>query len=158
MLKRDVHPRSPSEATLTEQPVLIAVPESDCHVVACKLLEIYLRHLGYSVINLGVTTPNSEIAEAIARFRPIAVFISGQNGHALRDLAGLKDEMAARQCSAPLFIGGKVTVGPVRNWEVVRAQFAAIGFEVLQSFDEAREALRQLAQPAPSLQLMEMGS
>lgn len=157
MLEPDIHPGSPSEAALAGRPVLIAVPESDCHVVACKLLEIYLKHQGYSVINLGVTTPNSEIAEAIARFSPIAVFISGQNGHAIRDLAGLKDEMAARQCSAPLFIGGKVTVGPVSNWDEVRTQFAAIGFEVLQSFDDASEALRQLAQPAPVLQ-MEAGS
>ncbi|MDI3289009.1 cobalamin-dependent protein [Polyangium sp. 15x6] len=135
--------------------VLLAVPESDCHVVACKLLELYLKKHGYRVMNLGVTTPSSEIADAVARLRPIAVFISGQNGHALSDLSGLKDELAIRACSVPLFIGGKVTLGPVSDADEVQARFAEIGFTVLQSFNDAREALRKLVPPAHGARLPE---
>jgi methylaspartate mutase sigma subunit len=138
-----------------ERPVLLAVPESDCHVVACKLLELYLRNHGYPVINLGVATPNAEIAESVARFSPVAVFICAQNGHALRDLSGLQDELRKRLCTVPLFIGGKLTIGPEIEQEDVRASFSEIGFEVLRDFDEADKVLRRLVQQMPIAQLPE---
>lgn len=124
--------------------VLLAVPESDCHVVACKLLQLYLEHLGYEVQNLGVTTANAEIAAAAERCRPLAIFLSSQNGHALSDLRTLRGELGARGVRVPVYLGGNLTVGCQEPPETVRRRYEEIGIEVLASFGDAKLKLAAL--------------
>src|ERR1700677_1700964 len=90
--------------------VLIAAPESDCHVVAIKLLEIYMIGNGIDVVNLGVNTPVDELIRAIADHRPAAVLISSQNGHAYSDLKSLSSNMKAHSFNMPVFIGGTLGI------------------------------------------------
>lgn len=125
--------------------VLLAVPESDCHVVACKLLQLYLEHLGYEVRNLGVTTPSAEIAAEAEKCQPIAILLSSQNGHALMDLQTLREELKQRGIDVPVYLGGNLTVGCHDSPEIVRRKFTDIGIEVLGSFEDA--ALNLLALP-----------
>lgn len=124
--------------------VLLAVPESDCHIVACKLLQLYLEYLGYEVHNLGVTTANAEIAAAAESYRPLAIFLSSQNGHALTDLRTLRGELGARGISVPVYLGGNLAVGRQEPPETVRRKYEEIGIEVLSSFGEAKLKLAAL--------------
>jgi methylaspartate mutase S subunit len=126
--------------------VLLAVPESDCHVVACKLLELYLEHLNYEVHNLGVTTPSAEIAAAAERIQPLAIFLSSQNGHALMDLQTLDEELRRRGVTAPVYLGGNLTLGCEDSPEIVRQKFENIGIEVLSSFEDAALKLSVLSE------------
>lgn len=124
--------------------VLLAVPESDCHVVACKLLQLYLEHSGYEVLNLGVTTPSAEIAAAAEQYAPIAILLSSQNGHALIDLQTLGGELKRRGITAPVYLGGNLTVGCQDSPEAVRRKFKEIGIEVVASFEEVMLKLAAL--------------
>jgi methylaspartate mutase S subunit len=126
-----------TNTVLGQNRVLLAVPESDCHVVACKLLQLYLEHLGYEVHNLGVTTPSAEIAAAAKKYQPLAIFLSSQNGHALADLRTLRGELRARGVTVPVYLGGNLTVGCQEPPEIIRRKFEEIGIEVLASFEDA---------------------
>lgn len=124
--------------------VLLAVPESDCHVVACKLLQLYLERAGYEVHNLGATTPSVDIADAAERCHPIAILLSSQNGHALMDLQNLRAELKKRRIAVPVYLGGNLTVGGRTSSEIVRRAFQGIGIEVLDSFEDAAQRLAAL--------------
>jgi methylmalonyl-CoA mutase cobalamin-binding subunit len=126
--------------------VLLAVPESDCHVVVNRLLEFHLRQLGFEVRNLGVCTPSSDIATAVWADRPTAVVLSSQNGHALKDLTPLPADLAARGVrDVPVFIGGKLGVGQAADPLPVRRAFAALGITVVDTFEQLEAELARLA-------------
>jgi methylaspartate mutase sigma subunit len=119
-------------------------------VVANQLLERFLVSGGYRVHNLGVCTPSAEIAEAAAAQEPLAVVIGGQNGHALGDLADLRDQMAAYGVPADMqvYVGGNLTVGADKSGMDVAAAFARIGLTVVDTFEALIERLDELAAPA----------
>lgn len=128
--------------------VVLAVPSSDCHVVGNRLLEWLLSSEGYEVKNLGVCTPSHEIAAEIANCEPIAAVIGGYNGHALADLADLRELMAVYGVppDLPVYIGGNLTVGVDKSQ--VTVQFAQIGLTVLDTFEELLHRLSSLPKPA----------
>lgn len=126
--------------------ILIAAPLSDCHSVSPKLLETHLTEQGYAVKNLGACCSTGEIAEGTAAFRPDAIFLCAQNGHALMDLRDLPVAFARRAVVAPpVYLGGNVTVGSVKDAAGTHAAFAELGIEILDSFEEAMRVLAELA-------------
>lgn len=154
-------PRSPvhhhGPRTPTNKTVVIAVPASDCHVVALKLLEWYLSHAGYHVVNLGVTTTNQEIAEAVYTYSPIAVLISSQNGHAEIDLQGLQSQLRGEAADIPILIGGRLSITADSNHTTLVARFATLGITVVESFESALCLLTALASPHNTPQLRAPG-
>src|SRR5207249_2588915 len=124
--------------------VVVAAPESDCHVVALTLLAHFLEEHGYEVHNLGVCTPSVEVAHAAAELGARAVLVSAQSGHAWKDLADLASRMAALGVgdTTPVFIGGNLSVGAAKDPARIRQAFAAIGITVLDSFEDALRALQ----------------
>jgi methylaspartate mutase sigma subunit len=127
--------------------VVIAVPESDCHVVALNLLAWYLTQLAYHVIDLGVTTPSSEIVHAVSTYNPIAVCISAQNGHAEIDLADLAPQLRSAGIEIPIFIGGRLGLPSREGDALIAARFARQGMTVLSTFDCLAQRLHTLSQP-----------
>jgi methylaspartate mutase sigma subunit len=125
--------------------VLLAVPESDCHVVACKLLELFMKQAGFEVLNLGATTSSREIVDTSAEFKPAAVFISCQNGHAFEDLKTLREELNAKQIETPIFIGGKIAVGAEASLTSAKESFKKIGIRVLDTFEQAASIAKQIS-------------
>lgn len=126
--------------------ILLATPASDCHVVANKLLEFVCRQLGYDVYNLGVCTPTEEIVATAKEHCPTAILISSQNGHAFTDLAPLQEALReAGLAHLPVYAGGNLSVGAHKDPHLLRAQFQAIGVNVLESFDELKPLLVSLA-------------
>lgn len=125
--------------------VVIAVPESDCHVVALTLLDWYLTRAGYCVINLGVTTTNQEIAQAVRTHTPVAVLISAQNGHAEFDLQNLHSLLRAQATELPILIGGRMSICGDDNTAALSVRFAKLGITVVDSFESALRMLMMLA-------------
>jgi methylaspartate mutase sigma subunit len=141
-----MNPRSERPAAYRGR-VVLAVPQSDCHVVGAKLLEVYLQEHYYEVHNLGVCTPNAEIAAAVAEFEPLALLIGSQNGHGLKDLADLRDHLRAFGINDafPVFVGGNLSVGAAKDADQLQHAFAAIGIVVLGTFEDVEAALRHVA-------------
>lgn len=134
------------KAKTNNRVVVLAVPVSDCHVVANRLLERFLAEEGYEVHNLGVCTPTAEIADAVARLDPLAVLVGSQNGHALQDLADLRARLTV--CGArpnlPVYVGGNLTVGSDKSGVNVTEAFAEIGLSVVGTFEDALALLGTL--------------
>jgi len=125
--------------------VLIATPLSDCHSVSPKLLETHLAEHGYRVRNLGACCSTEEIAQGAATFKPDAILLCAQNGHALMDLRDLPAVLARyRITPPPTYIGGNVTVGAEKDLAAINAAFSDLGIEILGSFEDALGRLQDL--------------
>lgn len=125
--------------------LLLAVPESDCHVVANKLVEFICKANGHEVLNLGVCTPTAEIAAAAREFQPDAIILSCQNGHALNDLATLPEELhTAGMAHLPVYAGGHLAVGATQDPRLVHTQFQSLGITVLSSLEQLPALLTAL--------------
>lgn len=102
---------------MTDEParpplVILGVAESDSHAVANHLIARHLRAHGYVVVNLGVCTPLTEFADALARFpEAVAVLIGSLNGHAWEDLRDLPVLRAAGRILCPVVVGGNLSNG-----------------------------------------------
>lgn len=122
--------------------VLLAVPESDAHVVANTLLEYFLKQRGCPVLNLGACTPAADIAAAARDFAPDAILISSHNGHAFDDLRALPEAMAAAGAGhVPVYLGGNLSVGADKQLTDT-TRFRALGIRVVTSFEAIDEILR----------------
>lgn len=96
--------------------VIIAVTESDAHVVGNRILELALLKEGFRVINLGVCTPAREIAEAFRDHENIlAIAIGSINGHGGQDLRCFGKLRQDYQISCRTFFGGYLEVGVRAN-------------------------------------------
>lgn len=125
--------------------LLLAVPESDAHVVGNKLLEFFLRQQGYLVRNLGVCSPAQEIAEAARDWQPDAILLSSQNGHAFEDLAPLQAMLHAMGVhEVPIYLGGNLSVGADKHLADVTHHFLTIGVQVVDTMETVLQLL-----PAP---------
>ena len=125
--------------------VVLGVAASDAHVVANHLIAMFLRRQQFEVINLGACTPTEDFMRAASQASDlVAVLIGSLNGHALDDLADLPRLRQQYRIAAPVFVGGNLSVGAIKDDRVVR-ELHALGVDmVLQHPRQLIGALRQL--------------
>jgi len=100
------------EKSNTRRTFILGVAESDCHVVANRLIAASLRDDGFDVINLGSCTSVADFAAAFAAHPEAeAVLIGSINGHAFDDLADLPAMRAQGLLDCPIVVGGRLSVG-----------------------------------------------
>lgn len=134
-----------STARNTGSSILVCMTESDAHVVAIKLLEIFLREKGWEVNNLGVCTPLQECMQVAASTDPLAIVIGTQNGHALTDLAHLRDVLEQYQVDAPVLVGGNLSLGARQSIDV-EAELIRLGVtRTMASFEMLDDYLRNFS-------------
>lgn len=111
---------------------------SDAHTWNLVFLHLLLEEHGWTVVNLGATTPDGTVVEACRRHRPDLLVVSTVNGHGHLDGARLmtalreKDELSG----VPAVIGGKLGVAGDVGADRVAALLAA-GFDaVFQDGDD----------------------
>jgi methylaspartate mutase sigma subunit len=124
--------------------ILIAVPESDAHVVAAKLLEYFMCFHGFEVVNLGANTSVAEIVEAARSHEPLAILISSQNGHAMTDLSGLTPALRDSGACTDVILGGKLSIDPSHTLADHRQSYVPLGFRVAGDFEEALTMIYEL--------------
>ncbi|WP_232376406.1 cobalamin-dependent protein [Amycolatopsis aidingensis] len=125
--------------------VILGVAESDAHAVANRLIEMYLRAQGYLVVNLGVCTPLTDFADALAAHpEAVAVLIGSLNGHAYDDLRDLPALRAAGWLDRPVVVGGNLSVDGAEG----HAGLHALGVDhVARDEHELLALLDQLCSP-----------
>lgn len=99
---------------------MLGVAASDPHVVANHLIAMYLRRQRFKVINLGACTPTEEFMKVASEVDDlVAILIGSLNGHARADLADLPEWRARYNVSAPVMVGGNLSVGAIKNDRVI---------------------------------------
>ncbi|KJV26723.1 hypothetical protein VI06_16355 [Aquitalea magnusonii] len=111
--------------------MVLGVAASDAHVVANHLIAMYLRRQHFNVINLGACTPTEEfMAAASEADQLVAVLIGSLNGHALEDLADLPELRQRYGVNAPVIVGGNLSVGAIKNDDVI-TRLHALGVDTI---------------------------
>lgn len=146
---------SPSAApplALQRGTIVLGVAASDAHVVANHLIAMYLRRLGFTIINLGACTPTEDFMRAASACSDlVAVVIGSLNGHALEDLADLPGLKASYRVTAPVVVGGNLSVGAIKTDEVIE-RLNALGVDIVLAHPgQLVDALRALGWRDPAL-------
>jgi methylaspartate mutase sigma subunit len=111
--------------------VVLGVAASDAHVVANHLIAMLLRRHHFEVINLGACTPTEEFMKTASRVTGLAaVLIGSLNGHATADLADLPRLRARYGVTAPVIVGGNLSVGAIKDDRVMR-ELLALGVDMV---------------------------
>jgi len=86
--------------------LVLATVKGDVHDIGKNLVDIILSNNGYRVVNLGIKQPIDSILEAVERYRPDAV---GMSGLLVKSTAVMKENlehMAALGHRIPVILGG----------------------------------------------------
>lgn len=126
--------------------VVLGVAASDAHVVANHLIAMFLRRQHFEVINLGACTPTEDFMTAASTATNlVAVLIGSLNGHAADDLADLPRLRERYGISAPVIVGGNLSVGAIKDDRVIH-DLLALGVDmVLQHPRQLIGALQMLS-------------
>ncbi len=125
--------------------VVLGVAASDAHVVANHLIAMFLRRQGFEVINLGACTPTEDFVQAASQASDlVAVLIGSLNGHALDDLADLPQLKRRYRITAPIVVGGNLSIGAIKNDQAIQALHALGVDMVLRHPRQVAGALRML--------------
>ncbi|MCY7314866.1 MAG: cobalamin-dependent protein [Rubrivivax sp.] len=133
--------------------IVLGVAASDAHVVANHLIAMLLRKQGFRVVNLGACTPTEDFMKAAADNADdlVAVVIGSLNGHALEDLADLPAQRQRHRVTAPIVLGGNLSVGAVKDSRI-EERLTALGVDcVLRHPGQLVDALRSLGWHDPVL-------
>lgn len=90
----------------TKGKLVLATVKGDVHDIGKNLVDIILRNNGYTVFNLGIKQPISQIVEAFEREKADAIGLSGllvKSTLVMRDDLGVLNE---RGIKAPVILGG----------------------------------------------------
>lgn len=137
------------EVTSARGTVVLGVAASDAHVVANHLIAMFLRRQQFDVINLGACTPTEEFMKAASNANNLAaVLIGSLNGHALEDLADLPRLKQRYGITAPILVGGNLSVGAIKSDDVVNALLALGVDMILQHPNQIVKALHILHERA----------
>ena len=85
--------------------ILICTPNGELHAIPCMILETYLSHSGYKIINLSPSAPTKSIKKYIEEKKPDLILIS----------ITLKDNVSAgkrlikelKNYKTPMLLGGQ---------------------------------------------------
>ena len=123
--------------------VILAVTESDAHVVANHLIAYQLRHSGYEVVNLGACTSVQDLSAAYSENSDaMAILIGSLNGHAREDLKDLP--ALSEKASCPIIVGGNLSVGSQKLANEQDDFFKLGATHVLQSHHQVLPLLADL--------------
>jgi methylaspartate mutase sigma subunit len=128
--------------------VILGVAASDAHAVANKLIDMSLTQAGYRVINLGPCTPVADFVACFAAHpHALAVAIGSLNGHAVEDLAPLREAKDRGLLGCPVIIGGNLSVGGTGR-DAAAAALREFGADYV--LDDAAQLVALLGQLAAS--------
>ena len=89
--------------------ILLATVQGDVHDIGKNILGIVLRCNGFEVTDLGVMVPRETILARSEEIRADIIGVSGLITPSLHQMEELCREMAARELTTPLLIGGATT-------------------------------------------------
>jgi methylaspartate mutase sigma subunit len=101
----------------------------DAHVTGNWVVNQALKEAGITVVGLGVCVAQEEFVDAAVESNADAVWVTSLYGHARLDCEGLRDRFdEAGRGKILMYIGGMLVVGR-QDWEPVRQDFEALGFD-----------------------------
>ncbi len=109
--------------------VVLGVIGSDCHAVGNKILDYTLSDAGFTVVNIGVLSPQEDFINAAIETSADAILVSSLYGHGEIDCRGMREKCEeAGLKDILLYVGGNIVVGK-QDWSEVQQRFLDMGFD-----------------------------
>ncbi len=86
--------------------VLIATVKGDVHDIGKNLVAIVLENNGYNVIDLGTKVDNNRLVEAVKKYDPDIIGLSGLLVKSARQMVSCAKDFVAEGIRKPLIVGG----------------------------------------------------
>jgi 5-methyltetrahydrofolate--homocysteine methyltransferase len=122
--------------------LVIGTVKGDVHDIGKNLVDIILSNNGYRVVNLGIKQPLESFLEAVEKYKPHAI---GMSGLLVKSTVVMKEnleEMARRNLSVPVICGGAalnrayVETDLTEAYKTGPVYYGADAFTGLQLMDE----------------------
>lgn len=108
--------------------IVLGVIGADCHAVGNKILDHAFTQAGFTVINIGVLSPQEDFINAAIETNAEAILVSSLYGHGEIDCRGLREKCnEAGLKDVLLYAGGNLVVGK-QDWKSVEQRFLDMGF------------------------------
>ncbi|GJM20764.1 MAG: 5-methyltetrahydrofolate--homocysteine methyltransferase [Planctomycetota bacterium] len=89
--------------------VIMATVKGDVHDIGKNIVGVVLGCNGYEIVDLGVMVPTKQILDAAVEHKADIIGLSGLITPSLDEMVGVAKEMARREMTLPLLIGGATT-------------------------------------------------
>jgi 5-methyltetrahydrofolate--homocysteine methyltransferase len=86
--------------------VILATVKGDVHDIGKNLVDIILSNNGYRIVNLGIKVPPHDLVEAIRKWKPDIVGLSGLLVKSAQQMVVTAEELSAHGNCPPLLVGG----------------------------------------------------
>jgi 5-methyltetrahydrofolate--homocysteine methyltransferase len=132
----------------TKAKMLLATVRGDVHDIGKNLVDIILSNNGFSVVNLGIKVPPSEIIKALKEHKPDFIGLSGLLVKSAQEMVATADELRAHGVNIPILVGGaalteRFTYGRIAekyDGVVAYARDAMTGLDLANRlFDDAKK-------------------
>lgn len=88
---------------------VVATVKGDVHDIGKNIVKVVLECNNYSVIDLGVQVEASAIIEAVKKYKPDFIGLSGLIAPSLHEMANVASALERNNISIPLLVGGAAT-------------------------------------------------
>lgn len=108
--------------------IVLGVIGSDCHAVGNKILDYTLSDAGFTVVNIGVLSPQEDFINAAIETKADAILVSSLYGQGEIDCRGMREKCEeAGLKDILLYVGGNIVIGK-QDWNEVQTRFLSMGF------------------------------
>lgn len=109
--------------------IVLGVIGSDCHAVGNKILDYTLTDAGFTVVNIGVLSPQEDFINAAIETNADAIMVSSLYGQGEIDCRGMREKCEeAGLKDILLYVGGNIVIGK-QDWNEVQTRFLSMGFD-----------------------------
>lgn len=109
--------------------IVLGVIGSDCHAVGNKILDYTLSDAGFTVVNIGVLSPQEDFINAAIETKADAILVSSLYGQGEIDCRGMREKCEeAGLKDILLYVGGNIVIGK-QDWNEVQTRFLSMGFD-----------------------------
>ncbi len=108
--------------------IVIGVIGTDCHAEGNKLIESMLKKGNFTVINLGVLTPQIDFVHAALESDADAIIISSIHGKAEIDYIGTREKCDQYGMKNILLYAGGNLTSKIEEWDETKIRFEKMGF------------------------------
>lgn len=114
---------------MEKKKIVLGVIGSDCHAVGNKILDHTLSDAGFTVVNIGVLSPQEDFINAAIETKADAILVSSLYGQGEIDCRGMRQKCEeAGLKDILLYVGGNIVIGK-QVWSEVQERFLDMGFD-----------------------------
>ena len=96
----------PGQSARVKGRMILATVKGDVHDIGKNLVEMIMSNNGFDIINLGIKVSPETIIEAVRRYKPDIIGLSGLLVRSAQQMVHTAEDLVAAEIDIPLLVGG----------------------------------------------------